>query len=108
MTSHMHHSERGSAICDCLVTGSVMTSHMHHSERGSAICDCLLYFTLVGVVTYDVSRPAAQLLLHHPSSAILMFSSNGNKIMNHPLHVLSVKDEYDALCRHVGYPPTLW
>ena len=32
MTSHVHHSERGSVISDCLVTGSVMTSQVHHSE----------------------------------------------------------------------------
>ena len=39
MTSQVHHSERGSVISDCLVTGSVMTSHVHHSERGSVISD---------------------------------------------------------------------
>ena len=32
MTSKVCHSERGSVISDCLVTGSVMTSHEHHSE----------------------------------------------------------------------------
>ena len=32
MTSHVHHSERGSVISECLVTGSVMTSQAHHSE----------------------------------------------------------------------------
>ena len=43
MTSKVHHSEWGSTISDCLVTGSVMTSHVHHSERGSAISDCLVW-----------------------------------------------------------------
>ena len=42
MTSHEHHSERGSVIYDCLVTGSVMTSQVYHSERGSVISDCLV------------------------------------------------------------------
>ena len=32
MTSQVHHSERGSVISDCLVTGSVMTSQVCHSE----------------------------------------------------------------------------
>ena len=41
MTSQVYHSERGSVISDCLVTGSVMTSEVHHSERGSVISDCL-------------------------------------------------------------------
>ena len=35
--SQVHHSERGSVISDCLVTGSVMMSQVHHSERGSVI-----------------------------------------------------------------------
>ena len=42
MMSYVHHSERGSVISDCLVTGSVMTSQVHHSERGSVISDCLV------------------------------------------------------------------
>ncbi len=40
--SHVRHSERGSVISDCLVTGSVMTSHVCHSEGGSVISDCLV------------------------------------------------------------------
>ena len=42
MTSQVHHSERGSVISDCLVTGSVMTSYVCHGERGYVISDCLV------------------------------------------------------------------
>ena len=42
MTSQVYHSERGSVIYDCLVTGSVMTSQVHHSQRRSVISDCLV------------------------------------------------------------------
>ena len=52
MTSHVHHSERGSVISDCLVTGSVMTSHVHHSERGSVISDGLVLYILYGYTAY--------------------------------------------------------
>ena len=38
VTSQVRHSERGSAISDCLV----VTSKVRHSERGSAISDCLV------------------------------------------------------------------
>ena len=47
MTSQVHHSERGSVISDCLVTGIVMTSHVCHSERGSVISDCLVVCSVV-------------------------------------------------------------